>query len=124
MPGGAKTVQCLISRWKTAGKGKSMYVVAVTVFVKPEQVDLFIRATLDNARNTRREPGNLRFDVLQAEDDPTRFLLYEAYRAKDDFAKHQQTEHYLRWKETVADAMAQPRQGIKHNSLFFGDGES
>jgi autoinducer 2-degrading protein len=101
-----------------------MYVVSVTVFVKPEQIDLFVQATLDNARNTRREAGNLRFDVLQAEDDPARFLLYEAYRAKEDFVKHQQTEHYLRWKGAVADAMAEPRQGVKHHSLFFGDSDS
>ena len=99
-----------------------MYVVAVTVFVRPEQVAAFIDATLDNARNTRREPGNVRFDVSQAEDDPNRFLLYEVYREKDDFAKHQQTEHYLRWKQTVADWMAQPRQGVKHHAVFFGDG--
>jgi (4S)-4-hydroxy-5-phosphonooxypentane-2,3-dione isomerase len=100
-----------------------MYVVSVTVHVKPEQTAGFIQATLDNARHTRQEPGNVRFDVLQAEDDPARFLLYEAYRTKDDFARHQQTEHYLGWKQTVADWMAQSRQGIKHHSLFFGEGE-
>jgi autoinducer 2-degrading protein len=99
-----------------------MYVVSVTVHVKPEQVDAFIAATLENARNTRGEPGNVRFDVLRAEEDPNRFLLYEAYLTKEDFVRHQQTEHYLRWKAAVADAMAQPRQGIKHHSLFFGDG--
>jgi (4S)-4-hydroxy-5-phosphonooxypentane-2,3-dione isomerase len=98
-----------------------MYVVAVTVFVKPEQVAAFVDATLDNARNTRREPGNVRFDVSQAEDDPSRFLLYEVYREKDDFSKHQQSEHYLRWKSTVADWMAQPRVGVKHKPVFFGD---
>jgi len=99
-----------------------MYVVAVTIWVKPESLQPFIESTLENARNTRREPGNLRFDVLQAEDDPARFLLYEAYRAKDEFLKHQQTPHYLLWKQTVTDFMSQPRQGIKHRSLFFGDG--
>ncbi len=98
-----------------------MYVVSVTVHVHSDQVDAFIRATLDNARHTRQEPGNVRFDVLQAEDEPTRLLLYEVYHAKDDFATHQQTEHYLRWKATVADYMAQPRQGVKHHSVFFGD---
>jgi len=98
-----------------------MYVVCVTIFVKGESVQAFIDATLDNARNTRREPGNVRFDVLQAEDDPARFMLYEAYQTKDDFARHQQTAHYLRWKQTVADWMAQPRQGIKHKSVFFGE---
>ena len=100
-----------------------MYVVCVTVYVKPLFVDEFIRATLDNARHTRQEPGNLRFDVLQAEQDAGRFFLYEAYRAKDDFADHQQTEHYFRWKRAVADWMAGPRQGVKHNSIIFGDSE-
>jgi autoinducer 2-degrading protein len=100
-----------------------MYVASVTVHVKQPFIDPFIEATLDNARNTRREPGNCRFDVLQAEDEPARFLLYEAYHTADHFAAHQKTEHYLRWKQTVADWMAQPRQGIKHHSLFFGDEE-
>lgn len=100
-----------------------MYVVSVTVFVKPEFVDSFIEATLDNARNTRSEPGNVRFDVLRAVDDPGRFLLYEAYHDEDGFSAHHQAEHYLRWKQTVAEWMAQPRQATKHNSVFFGDGE-
>jgi (4S)-4-hydroxy-5-phosphonooxypentane-2,3-dione isomerase len=99
-----------------------MYIVAVTIFVKPEFLKQFVDATFDNARNTRKEPGNLRFDVSQAEDDPNRFLLYEVYKVKDDFAKHQQTAHYLKWKAAVTDWMATPRQGVKHNSLFFGDG--
>ena len=100
-----------------------MYVVAVTVFVKPGLADSFIAAVLDNARNTRNEPGNLRFDVLRAEDDPDRFLLYEVYRRKEDFAIHQQTEHYHRFRDAVADWMAQPRQGVKHFPLFYGDDE-
>ena len=91
--------------------------------MKTEFLQPFIDATLDNARNARREAGNLRFDVLRAEEDPTRFLLYEAYHSKDDFAKHQQTAHYARWKTTVADWMAQPRQGLRHTSLFFADSE-
>lgn len=100
-----------------------MYVVSVTVFVKPESVQPFIEAVVDNARNTRNEPGNLRFDVSQAEDDKSRFLLYEVYKTKDDFVKHQQTPHYLRWKEAVGPWMAQPRQGVKHTSLFPADGD-
>ena len=99
-----------------------MYVVSVTVWVKAEFVNQFIEATFDNARNTRKEPGNVRFDVLRAEESPTRFLLYEAYREKEDFAKHQQTEHYSRWKAAVTDWMEQPRQGVKHRALFFGEG--
>ena len=101
-----------------------MYVVCVTIFVKAVHVQPFIAATLDNARNTRKEPGNARFDVICAEEEPNRFMLYEAYQSKDDFVAHQKTEHYLRWKETVADWMAVPRQGVKHHSVFFGDGEA
>jgi len=100
-----------------------MYIASVTVFVKPEFVDAFIEATFDNASNTRKEPGNLRFDVSQAEEDPTRFLLYEVYRDKAGHAAHQQTPHYLRWKQSVAEWMAQPRQGVKHRSIVFGDRE-
>jgi len=98
-----------------------MYIVSVTVRVKPEAVDGFIEATLDNARNTRTEPGNVRFDIARANDEPTRFLLYEVYRTPDDFTAHQQTAHYLRWKEAVADWMAAPREGVKHSAVFFGD---
>ena len=82
-----------------------MYIVTVTIFVKPEFLEPFIAATLDNAQNTRKEPKNLRFDVSQAETEPTRFLLYEVYQSKEDFAAHHQTAHYLRWKDTVANVV-------------------
>ena len=95
-----------------------MYVVVVSVHVKEDHVDEFVAAILDNARSTRGEPGNLRFDVLRQEQDPTRFTLYEAYRTADDFAAHQRTPHYLRFRETVADWMAEPRVGVRHVSLF------
>jgi autoinducer 2-degrading protein len=100
-----------------------MYVVSVTVFVTPGFADQFIAAVLDNARNTRHEPGNLRFDVCQAEDDPNRFLLYEVYKEKEDFTRHQQTPHYARFRDAVAPWMAQPRQGVKHLPLFYGESE-
>jgi autoinducer 2-degrading protein len=99
-----------------------MYVVAVTIKVKPEHVEAFLAATLANARGTRQEPGNARFDVNRAEDDPNRFLLYEAYRTKADFVAHQQTAHYLAWREAVKDWMAEPRVGIRHLGLFPPDG--
>ena len=100
-----------------------MYVVSVTVFVKPEFVDRFIEASKANASGARQEPGCVRFDVLRCEDDPHRFLFYEVYRKKDDLAAHQKTPHYLKWKETVADWMAQPRQGVKHVSLSPSDAD-
>jgi len=98
-----------------------MYVVSVTVFVKTEFVARFAEAILDNATNTRKEPGNIRFDVSQGEDDPSRFLLYEVYRTKEDFVRHQETAHYLRWKNAVTDWMTQPRHSLKYGPIFFGD---
>jgi autoinducer 2-degrading protein len=98
-----------------------MYVVSVTIFVKPEFTARFIEATFDNAANSRLEPGNLRFDVHQAEDDPNRVLLHEVYREKEDFVRHQQTAHYARWRDTVADWFAQPRQSAKYIPLFYGE---
>ena len=100
-----------------------MYIVSVTVVVKPEVVDAFKVAILDNARNTRNEPGNIRFDVSQEVADPTRFLLYEVYKEPADFAKHQQTEHFFRWRDTVAPMMAVPRTAAKLTPIFFGESE-
>ncbi len=95
-----------------------MYVVCVNIHIKPEFVDQFITATLDNARNTRAtEPGNVRWDFLQAEDEPTRFFLYEVYKTKEDFPLHQQTEHYLRWREAVQAWMAEPRTGVRFKNI-------
>ena len=95
-----------------------MYVVCVTIFVKPENVNDFIEASKENARNTRNEPGNIRFDIAQAVDEPDKFFLYEVYTSEEEFKNHQQTEHYFKWRETVADWMAQARQGVKHYSVF------
>jgi (4S)-4-hydroxy-5-phosphonooxypentane-2,3-dione isomerase len=95
-----------------------MYVVVVNVSVKAEAVDAFIAATADNHQNTRTEPENLRFDVLRRSDDPNRFVLYEVYSSEGGFAAHQQTAHYIRWKETVAPMMAEPRSPLKCTSLY------
>jgi autoinducer 2-degrading protein len=95
-----------------------MHVVCVHVHVQPEHRDAFIQITLENARNTIQEPGNLRFDVIQRVDDPNRFMLYEVYRDEAGMAAHKQTAHYARWAEAVGPWMAEPRQGIKHVNLF------
>ena len=100
-----------------------MLIVHIHVWVKPEFVESFKQATIENARKSLQEPGIARFDVIQRSDDPTRFVLYEAYRTPGDFAAHQQTPHYLKWKDTVKDWMAEPRKGEKHVSVFPG-GES
>ncbi|HYQ25588.1 MAG TPA: antibiotic biosynthesis monooxygenase [Polyangiaceae bacterium] len=95
-----------------------MHVVVVNVHVKPEAVDAFIAATADNHSHTRKEPANLRFDLLRRNDDPNRFVLYEAYLDEQAFATHQQTAHYARWKEAVTPMMAEPRSAQKCTSLF------
>ena len=95
-----------------------MHVVCIHVHVKPENRDDFVQASLENARNTIREPGNLRFDVIRQVDDPNRFMLYEVYKDEAGMAAHKETAHYAVWRDAVGDWMAEPRQGVKHISLF------
>jgi len=95
-----------------------MHVTLVHVYVKAEHIDDFIEATRLNHEASIKEDGNRRFDILQSPDDPTYFILYEAYRSKQDAAAHKETGHYLTWRETVADWMAKPRQGQPFNGLF------
>lgn len=94
-----------------------MIVTSVTVYVKQDHINDFIEATIENHNNSIKEPGNLRFDVLQCKNDPSRFLLYEAYESEEAAADHKNTEHYLKWRETVADWMAQPREGVPHHVI-------
>ena len=101
-----------------------MYIVCVTSKVKPEFRDQYVAATMDNATNTRKEPGNVRFDVLQGEEDKDQFFFYEVYRTKDDFAKHQQMPHYFRWRDAVKEMMLEPRKGVRHTNLFPADSGS
>jgi quinol monooxygenase YgiN len=98
-----------------------MLVVHVHVHVKPDQVEAFVTATLENAHSSVTEPGVARFDVIQQQDDPTRFVLVEVYRTKDDPARHKETAHYQKWRDTVAGMMAEPRVGTKYANLFPGD---
>ena len=98
-----------------------MHIVLVTIHVKPDSVDAFAAAVLENARESIREAGVVRFDVLQQAEDPTWFTLYELYRSPEDQLKHRETQHYNRWKDTVANMMADPRQGIRYLNLFPGD---
>lgn len=95
-----------------------MYVTLVHVMVKPDHVDDFKEATRINHENSIQEPGNMRFDVLQSPDDPGKFILYEAYKSEQDAAAHKDTSHYLTWRETVAEWMAEPRQGIRYDGLY------
>jgi quinol monooxygenase YgiN len=95
-----------------------MLIVHVHVQVKPEFVEAFRLETVENARNSLREPGIARFDVMQQTDDPTRFLLVEIYRTMEATAAHKDTAHYQRWRDQVAGMMAQPRTSVKYSGLF------
>ena len=95
-----------------------MLVVHVHVHVKPECVDSFRQASLENAKQSVREPGIARFDVIQQHDDPTRFVLVEVYRTADDPARHKETAHYAKWRDTVAEMMAEPRSSVKFSNVF------
>jgi len=99
----------------------SLLVVHVHVHVLPEAVGAFRQATLANARQSVKEPGIARFDVLQQPDDPTRFVLVEAYRDLGAPAAHKETKHYQIWRDTVAPMMAEPRTSVKFANLFPED---
>ena len=98
-----------------------MFVVLVHVHVKPESVEAFKEASIENARNSIQELGIARFDVIQQLDDPRRFVLVEVYRTPDDPAKHKDTAHYQAWRATVADMMAEPRSSVKYANVFPDD---
>ena len=102
---------------------QSLIVVHVHVRVKPDAVEAFRAATLDNARASVREPGVARFDVVQATEDPTRFVLVEVYRTADAPAAHKQTAHYARWRDAVADLMAEPRTSARYANVFPEDAD-
>lgn len=91
------------------------------VWVKPEFVEAFLEATKANARESAKEPGIAVFDVLQMQDDPTRFLLVEYYRTPEAQPAHRETKHYQVWRDTVASMMAQPRQPLKYTKVFPPD---
>ena len=95
-----------------------MFIFHVFVKVKLEKIEAFKAASIQNARESVKEPGVARFDVIQQKDDPTRFVLVEVYRSSDDPARHKETAHYQKWRDTVADMMAEPRSAIKYTNIF------
>ncbi len=98
-----------------------MLIVHVHVHVKPEFIEQFKQATVENARNSIQEPGIARFELLEQNDAPEQFVLIEVYRSPDDVLKHRETKHYLIWRDTVADMMAEPRNRFEYSSVFPGD---
>lgn len=98
-----------------------MFIVHVHIFVKPDCVESFRAATLENARHSVQETGIARFDILQQQDDPLRFVLVEVYRTPADAALHKETAHYAKWRDSVADMMAEPRYSVKYDNAFPPD---
>ena len=96
----------------------TLLVVHVDVRVKADCVEAFKAATIENARQSVQEPGIARFDVVQQNDDPTRFVLIEVYRASEAPAAHKETQHYQTWRDTVANMMAEPRTSVKYTNVF------
>jgi autoinducer 2-degrading protein len=98
-----------------------MLVVHVHVHVKPDCIEAFREASLENARHSLQEPGIARFDVVQQADDPARFVLVEAYRNAEAPALHKETAHYAKWRDAVAGMMAEPRRSVKYQNVFPDD---
>jgi quinol monooxygenase YgiN len=103
---------------KENSKEQKMNIVLVHVHIKPEFVEAFKQASIENASNSVKEAGIARFDVIQQADDPTRFILVEVYKTAEAPAAHKETEHYAKWRDAVADMMAEPRQGIKYSNVY------
>ncbi len=100
-----------------------MFIAHVFVHVKKDRIRDFKTATVENARQSLQEPGITRFDVIQQQDDPAQFVLVEVYRSFEDTVKHKETDHYLRWRDEVADMMAEPRTSIKYFNIHPVDEE-
>jgi (4S)-4-hydroxy-5-phosphonooxypentane-2,3-dione isomerase len=98
-----------------------MLILHVHVRVKPEHVDAFVKATMENAANSIKEPGLARFDFMQQADDPTRFVLVEVYRNLEATVKHKETAHYRTWAARVTDLLAEPRSRVTYSNLFPDD---
>jgi len=98
-----------------------MLIVHVYVHVKPEFVEAFRKATIENAAASVQEPGIARFDVVQQDGDPTKFVLVEAYKTPDAPAAHKGTAHYAKWRDTVVDMMAEPRTSVRYENVFPGE---
>jgi (4S)-4-hydroxy-5-phosphonooxypentane-2,3-dione isomerase len=95
-----------------------MFIVHVFATVKSDMVEAFKAATVENASNSVKEPGVARFDVIEELEHPNKFVLVEVYRQKEDAAKHKETAHYLKWRDTVTEMMAEPRSAIKYDNVF------
>jgi quinol monooxygenase YgiN len=98
-----------------------MLIAHIQVHVKPEFVEAFKQATIENASNSIKEPGIARFEILQQNDAPERFIFIEVYRSPDAALKHKETAHYAIWRDTVVNMMAEPRIRAEYSNVFPAD---
>jgi len=98
-----------------------MLVIHVHIHVKPEHIEAFRQATIENARNSVKEPGIARFDFIQQADDSTRFVLVEAYRSAEAIVRHKETAHYNAWAAKVTDMLVEPRTRVSYSNIFPAD---
>ena len=98
-----------------------MYALTVTVHVVENEIKTFLQKTLECALATQKENGNVRYDILQSEDDESCFIIYEVYRTKDDFLFHRETPHSKKWKLETESSIAKPRERIRCHSIYFSD---
>ena len=98
-----------------------MIVTCVHIHVNPDVINSFVDVTTANHNESIKEPGNLRFDLVQQSDDPCRFMLYEAYESEEAAAAHKTTVHYFKWRDAVSDMMVEPRIGVKYNIIQPND---
>jgi len=98
-----------------------MYVLTVTAYVLENETKTFLEKTLECALATRKEDGNIRYDILQSEDDTTCFVIYEVYRTKEDFLLHREMPHSIKWKAETQSIMAKPRERIRSRTIYFSD---
>ncbi|MGL1892829.1 MAG: antibiotic biosynthesis monooxygenase [Spirochaetaceae bacterium] len=98
-----------------------MLTVNVKVYVKEENIQDFINASVENANGSNKEDGIIRFDIIQNIADPKQFMLVEVYKTLDAPALHKETEHYKKWRDTVADMMEKPRTNEKYSQIYTKD---
>jgi len=103
--------------------GKIMVIVHVFIKIKPGMTEPFKAATLKNAQNSIKEPGILRFDFMQQEDDPLSFLLVEVYKDDNAIIQHKETSHYAEWCKVAEHLIAEPRERIRYANIFPEDKE-
>ncbi len=100
-----------------------MLIVLVNLKVKDEFLCEFQKACIENATASRKEPGIARFDVIQQQDDKTRFMLIEVYRSVEATKAHKENDHYKKWRDTVEKMMAEPRYSVKYTNVYPPDNE-